>query len=264
MKYFINCEFLEGNQKENFPISLFRKNTPPTIDLISIAIVAEDGREYYQISKDFNLKEAWNRYDLELERSEDSRQREFKIYWIRENVLKPIWRALIFKLADDCWGLSNKQTKDVYESILKGQYDKYFTFKSLKFLINKYGKTNKEISEEVFQFCTKDSLTIEAAKYYNVKYKNIDLYGYYADYDHVAFCWLFGKMIDLPAVFPMYCKSLKQMLDEKAIKVPYSYDLELGLTAIKLQHNFPKQQNEQNALEDARWSKKLYEFLINI
>jgi hypothetical protein len=56
MKYFIDTEFLEGTQKESFPISLFRKQTPPTIDLISIGIVAEDGREYYAISKDFNLK----------------------------------------------------------------------------------------------------------------------------------------------------------------------------------------------------------------
>ena len=40
--YYIDTEFLEGTQKENFPISLFRKNTPPTIDLISIGIVAED------------------------------------------------------------------------------------------------------------------------------------------------------------------------------------------------------------------------------
>lgn len=63
-KYFIDTEFLEGPQQEKFPISLFRKQTPNTIDLISIGIVAEDGREYYAISKDFNLEEAWNRYDL--------------------------------------------------------------------------------------------------------------------------------------------------------------------------------------------------------
>jgi len=41
MKYFIDTEFLEGSQKERFPVSLFRKHTKPTIDLISIGIVAE-------------------------------------------------------------------------------------------------------------------------------------------------------------------------------------------------------------------------------
>ena len=42
MKYFIDTEFLEGTQKEKFPLSLFRKQIKPTIDLISIGIVAED------------------------------------------------------------------------------------------------------------------------------------------------------------------------------------------------------------------------------
>lgn len=33
MNYYLDCEFLEGTQKEKFPISLFRKETKPTIDL---------------------------------------------------------------------------------------------------------------------------------------------------------------------------------------------------------------------------------------
>ena len=61
MKYFLDTEFIEGNQKRFFG------KTKPTIDLISIGMVAEDGREYYAISKDFNLKEAWNRYDIVTE-----------------------------------------------------------------------------------------------------------------------------------------------------------------------------------------------------
>jgi hypothetical protein len=61
MKYFLDTEFLEGTQKRIFQFLYFWKNTPNTIDLISIGIVAEDGN--YAISKDFNLKEAWNRFD---------------------------------------------------------------------------------------------------------------------------------------------------------------------------------------------------------
>lgn len=64
MNYYYDCEFLEGKQKEKFPISLFRKETQSTIDLISIGIVSDDNREYYAISKDFNLKEAWNRFEI--------------------------------------------------------------------------------------------------------------------------------------------------------------------------------------------------------
>ena len=55
MKYFIDTEFLEGTQRKGF---MGMGKTKPTIDLISIGIVCEDGREYYAISKDFNLKEA--------------------------------------------------------------------------------------------------------------------------------------------------------------------------------------------------------------
>lgn len=39
-----------------------------------------------------------------------------------------------------------------------------------------------------------------------------EFWGYYADYDWVVFCWIFGKMIDLPKGFPMYCRDLKQSL----------------------------------------------------
>ena len=55
MKYFYDTEFLEGTQKKRWWNIGKQK---PTIDLISIGVVCEDGREYYAISKDFNLKEA--------------------------------------------------------------------------------------------------------------------------------------------------------------------------------------------------------------
>ena len=65
MKYFLDTEFLEGTQQRRLCSIELPKlfDTKNTIDLISIGIVAEDGREYYAISKDFNLKEAWNRYE---------------------------------------------------------------------------------------------------------------------------------------------------------------------------------------------------------
>jgi hypothetical protein len=43
MKYFLDTEFAETGGTEN-----------PTIDLISLGIVAEDGREYYAESSQFN------------------------------------------------------------------------------------------------------------------------------------------------------------------------------------------------------------------
>jgi len=100
MKYFIDAEFLEGTQKEKFPISLFRKRTKPTIDFISIGIKCEDNREYYAVSKEFNLKEAWNRYQYKKEPYNVGQQlgclpTYSKDYWIRDNVLKPVYESLL-------------------------------------------------------------------------------------------------------------------------------------------------------------------------
>jgi hypothetical protein len=248
MKYYIDTEFLEGTQKEKFPIRLFRKETPNTIDLISIGIVAEDGREYYAISKDFNLEEAWNRFDLK----ETSPAKKYigifeeKEYWIRENVLKPIFYE---------W-----KNKDINFHEIK------FTHKEFKKLLNKYGKTNKQIAEEVKEFVLLNKTTKGSKTFYAehnpILDKPIEFYAYYADYDWVAFCWLFGKMVDLPKGFPMYCNDLKQELD-RIQEVRFGTSLFNGKLAndIKRLPNYPKQTNEHNALADAKWNKELHEFL---
>lgn len=172
MKYFIDTEFLEGTQKEKFPISLFRKNTPNTIDLISIGIVSEDGREYYAISKDFNLKEAWNRFQLEAQ-SGDNRNifpEGKKVYWIRENVLKTIYKDLIIKSEEEWNAYASEAEYDQFiTDIAAGKFDESFTYSNLKKLLKKYGKTNSEIAGEVkelvgfyhnYSFIRKDNLKV--------------------------------------------------------------------------------------------------------
>lgn len=282
-KYFLDTEFLEGTQKERFPISLFRKNTAPTIDLISIGLVAEDGRELYLISKDFNLDEAWNRFQVE-EQTPYEKQHGFegrKTYWIRENVLKPIWIDLLLNYEAEYTFLKG-DTYDAYEKELKeGKHDHNFTQKSLKALLNRYGKTSKEISREVAEFCNcsvifseKGQMHASSNDEFYSKTKT-EFYAYYADYDWVAFAWLFGKMMDLPKGFPMYCKDLKQELDNYAEKVVSQLEdntTEQGrkniknsisgqVEAFKTFPNYPKQENEHDALADARWNKKLYDFI---
>ena len=230
MNYYIDTEFLEGTQTNGQPWFNFwlgpKAKEKPTIDLISIGIAAEDGREYYAISKDFNLKEAWNRYDWYStaynKPARNKEEQDFKVYWIRENVLKPIF---------DQWNKYSYHT---------------FNFSNFKYCIDCIGKTNQQIAEEVKEF------TLEVPRIQ--KHGKPKFYGYYCDYDWVAFCWLFGKMIDLPNGFPMYCRDLKQMLDE-AFLLRSDYQ--------KPEHhpNYPKQTNEHNALADARWNKKLHEFI---
>jgi hypothetical protein len=303
MKYFMDCEFLEGKQDKTI-FGIKYGETKPTIDLISIGIVAEDGREYYTISKDFNLKEAWNRCDLKKEwySIDESTQstRDVKVYWIRENVLKTIWKELKLKEQLYC-----AKWDDVEYDKIKDE----FTFKDLKRLINKYGKTNKQIAEEIKEFCNLGSIVSinrniiyykEYTYYVNnwlkqeiaygnhpIHYDNKpEFYGYYADYDWVAFCWLFGKMITLPKGFPMYCIDLKQELDEKANQLSsfelsklahgdtvthnvYStYDtgvLKCSKTdLLKNALNYPKQTNEHSALADSKFVRDLYFFLKSL
>ena len=266
MKYFLNTEFLEGTQKKLFG------ETKPTIDLISIGIVCEDGREYYAISKDFNLKEAWNRYDIKTSHNLFGGQ-DYKVYWIRDNVLKPIWEELHLKDL----GISHK-AKD----ILQEQMNKLFTYSNFKRLVNKYGKTNKQIAKEIKHFVANRPIENNKEQWIlDYDTKGVQFYGYYADYDWVVFCWLFGKMIDLPKGFPMYCVDLKQTLDEKAWSIYCNNgtlnsetSLEERIKYLKgesINHlietnkpKFPKQTNEHNALADARWTYELYKFLNTI
>ncbi len=103
-------------------------------------------------------------------------------------------------------------------------------------------------------------------------YNQPKFYGYYADYDWVLLCSLWGRMLDLPKGFPMYCKDLKQMLDETVSKLSNSdfftkfhltqeMTLEEKLKEIKKHIEYPRQENEHNALDDAQWNKNLFHFI---
>lgn len=309
MKYFIDTEFLEGTQKNNFPLSIFKKETKPTIDLISVGIVSEDNREYYSISKDFNLKEAWNRCDIKLNKlynpsmgnGKDSPYNPMyiKTYWIRENVLKPIYK----ELANFHINYYPNQKHIHFGTPVKDNRLLDFNYKTLKWLINTYGKTNKQIAEEIYEFCkpidgnpilthTQDCEKVNIGRqntYQNLKttveYVNgrtkPEFYGYFADYDWVTICWTFGKMINLPKGFPMYCIDLKQELDNACSKINKdladyiisSLEVNNNVTwnelkcifkyddNIKKHKDYPKQINEHNALSDAKWNYELYKFL---
>lgn len=74
--------------------------------------------------------------------------------------------------------------------------------------------------------------------------KKPEFWAYYADYDWVALCQLFGRMIDLPKGWPMYCRDLKQLADDMADRP------------------LPRQTStEHHALADALWTREAWEFL---
>jgi hypothetical protein len=150
MRYWFDTEFIER---------------PCTIDLISIGIIAEDGREFYAESNETDWSQASQ--------------------WVLDNV-KP-------------------------------------------HLIGS-NMTRSEIGLAVREFVGDDP--------------GPEFWAYYADYDWVVFCWLFGTMMDLPARFPMFCRDLRQ------------WAVELG------DPQLPKQPtSEHHALNDARWTKTAWEYL---
>ena len=248
MKYFLDTEFLEGSQKTFF------SKSKPTIDLISIGIVDENKREYYAISRDFNINEAWNRFDFKYNTGmgDANNLPPTKVYWIRENVLKPIWQELKTRYLRDTDYISNSHqyTRLIYTR---------FTLNALKGLIGIYGKSNEIIADEIKTFVG----TEQTIGNWNEIKDNwvVDFYGYYSDYDWVAFCWLFGTMVKLPKGFPMYCKDLKQMLDDKAdFELPNQPKNE-RVDVLKNSSKYPKQSNEHNALSDAKWNLELFKFI---
>lgn len=170
MRYWLDTEFIEDGV---------------TIDLISIGIVAEDGREFY------------------AENSEAAHWRASA--WVKENVLPHLWSTA----AD------------------KTRYNRWFRDGGCGGLLSP-----ASIAREVRQFCDPE------------KYGKPEFWGYYADYDWVALCQLFGTMMDLPKGWPMYCRDLKQWADDMGNpKLP------------------PEGKDEHHALADARWNRKAWEFI---
>lgn len=157
MRYYLDTEFCEDGK---------------TIDLISIGIVAEDGREYYAVSQEAQL----NRVNP----------------WVRANVLPhlppygaPEW------------------------------------------------KTRQQIRDDVRSLTAGDDAP--------------EFWAYYADYDWVVFCQLFGTMKDLPNRFPMFCMDIKQLAVMK------------GNPSLP-----PQESNEHDALADARWNKLAHDRLAKL
>ncbi len=146
MKYFIDTEFSERGPKH-------------PIELISIAIVAEDGREFYAINS------VWYGFL--------ARRRASK--WVQENVLSRLPTGADMDVSN------GGSPRLAWEG-------------SRRMSISQIGK-------EILAFIGNDP--------------EPEFWGYYADYDWVVFCQIFGAMIDLPKGWPMFCMDLKQLCQEK-------------------------------------------------
>jgi hypothetical protein len=256
MKYFIDTEFKEYFKQHNF-IGIPVGYPTPTIDLISIGIVSEDKREYYALNKECDLDEIW----------EDK--------WLNKNVLHPIYleyihgdmrnvsifskssvKAIFYgfgksktQITSDIISMVNctEQTYDygiglnkVIESITKSDCWSENYYKNEFEYIKKH---NTFIPKQIYS-SGMDGLGVSRNK--DIIYNQPEFYAYYASYDWVVFCQLFGRMLDLPKGFPMYCKDLKQIMDDK------------GLDKEWKRLNCPDPYAEHNALIDAKWNLDLY------
>lgn len=221
MKFFLDTEFIEGIHKPWFG------RERHFIDLISIGIVAENGKSYYAICSEYDYSKASQ--------------------WVKNNVIIPLYTDTV-----------HGDARNTYHF-----YDFHLFF----------GKKKKQIVEEIKEFVYANVNVQWMWNAINQKvpekvFDPIDFYAYFADYDWVALCGLFGTMMDLPMGFPMYCRDLKQMLDDVAMNsdkvdeaVEENASFRTRLEYLKNHPLYPKQENEHNALDDAKWNYMLYRFL---
>ena len=169
IRYWLDTEFIEDGH---------------TIDLISIGVVCEDGREFYAENTHADLSNANE--------------------WVQENVLPHLWHRQDDKREANLW------SRDGGRGGFLPPID---------------------IAHDLRRFIAGGVGTPE-------------FWAYYADYDWVVLCQLYGRMIDLPDGWPMLCLDIKQ----EAIR--------LGNPTLPAQSS-----TEHHALADARWNREAWEFL---
>lgn len=63
-----------------------------------------------------------------------------------------------------------------------------------------------------------------------------EFWAYFAAYDWVALCQLFGTMMDLPKGWPMYCRDFKQIVGDGYSMPPSNQDHHALADAVQLRH----------------------------
>jgi hypothetical protein len=129
-RYFYDCEFIEDGR---------------IIDLVSIGVVDERGREFYAVSTEFD----------------DTRA----LPWVRRNVLDKLPSP-----GDPAWRSRERIRQDLYDFLMAPLRDG----------------------------------TAEA----------MELWAWYAAYDHVVLAQLWGAMPALPRAIPRFTKDLRQRWDD--------------------------------------------------
>jgi hypothetical protein len=130
-RYFYDCEFIEDGR---------------TVDLVSIGVVDECGREFYAVSTEFDAARA--------------------VPWVRRNVLDKLPSP-----GDPAWRTRGRIRDDLYAFLREPL---------------------RERPDEA-----------------------MELWAWYAAYDHVALAQLWGPMTALPREIPRFTKDLRQLWDDR-------------------------------------------------
>jgi hypothetical protein len=130
-RYFYDCEFIEDGR---------------TVDLVSIGVVDEYGREFYAVSTEFD----------------DSRA----VPWVRRHVLDKLPSP-----GDPAWRSRERIRDDLYQFLVEPVRDR--------------------------------------------PGEQIELWAWYAAYDHVVLAQLWGAMPALPREIPRFTKELRQLWDDR-------------------------------------------------
>lgn len=243
--YYFNFQYLDGEQTKRF-IGIPYGKTKPMIDVISIGIVNNGCRKYYAINKEFNLREAWNRFEWKEWNSVHEEKLFQKSYTIRETVLKAIWIEL-FKIH----GKYTKISDAVFAWEEMKDREKYVY---LKLLILKYGKTRKEIANYIKCIIgSKESV----ANWDEVKNKiSFNFYGFDCkDYSKCLSSILNG-IVELPIEYRnLPFADLKVVLDS------YSNDVKLNYSSLQ---KFANKMEFYHSLHSAIHDRNLHDYLIRI
>lgn len=219
-KFFFDTEFIEKRG---------------SIQLISIGIVMEDGSTFYMENTDFNPFEADE--------------------WVIKNV---IHKLSMNWWSSDCWrkfipdrNAVSVETKADPKLILDFDWTRETQLIPKNTGNNFYGVANMayialHLDRFFKAYMERQVIERSTETYKPISFGEFKPYAYFADYDWVNLCWIFGRMIDKPDYLPMYCTDLKQMMDE------------CGLDKEWKRKNHPDPENAHNALVDANWNKDLY------
>jgi hypothetical protein len=238
MKYFFDTEFIEDSRR---PIGIlpsigkFNRKIH-TIDLVSIGIIDEDGREFYALSKDFNPFKANTFVKLNVFPHIVHRYIQSTHGVKRELSLNCLEGKSIEAQISHIQRWQGKHNSQIASEVFN------FINPGLGWPISSYNNSEMGDDGPYYEHFSKHRVTVIKGHYY----AQPEFYAYYSDYDWVLLCSLYGNLSDLPPGFPKYCKDLEQAMDSLNAKISES-----------IAHP-----QEHHALEDAKWNRELYRQLL--